>query len=409
MSAIETPQSSEGAPPKRSTGMMALYGLIPLVLLGVMVAFFLLYGTGPIGTAPVPLEKLAFERVVFTPDEIILWVRNSGPEALTVAQIAVNDALWDFAIEPSAELAPLERAKISIPFSHWVEGDPHDFFVLTSTGIKFEHAVEIATLTPTPSGRYFAIFALLGIYAGVIPVYLGLLWLPFVRRLSERWMQFLLSLTVGLLLFLGVDALEEALEVAERIPGVFQGIALITIGVLVSVLALVAVGRTRIGGGSEGRPVALLSLAYMIALGIGLHNLGEGLAIGAAYALGEVALGAFLVIGFTIHNTTEGLAILSPLTRQTVRPIHFLWLGALAGVPTVLGTWIGGFTYSDIWSVVFLAVGAGAIFQVVAQIVRIQVRRLGWGEALAGGPSFLGLIAGVLLMYGTGLFVATGG
>ncbi len=147
--------------------------------------------------------------------------------------------------------------------------------------------------------------------------------------------------------------------------------------------------------------------AYQIALGIGLHNLGEGLAIGAAFALGEVALGVFLVVGFTLHNVTEGVGIAAPILRERPALRHFAWLALLAGAPAILGVWIGGFVYSPLWTTIFLAVGIGAIAQVVVEVTRIIIR----GTARDGQPwlnwtTFGGVTAGIAIMYATALLIA---
>ncbi|MBI3122285.1 MAG: divalent cation transporter [candidate division NC10 bacterium] len=277
--------------------------------------------------------------------------------------------------------------------------------MVTSNGLTFKRKIEVATETPRPGAAAFGLFALLGTYVGVIPVFLGLLWFPFLRRVQERWFDFFLSLTAGLLVFLGVDALAEAFEVAGRLGGPFKGVAVIVLGLAGSFLALVAIGRQLRGRDREGAR-ARLALAYFVAVGIGLHNLGEGLAIGAAYALGEVALGAFLVLGFTIHNTTEGLAIVAPVTRDAARLGHLALLGLVAGGPTIVGTWIGGFTYSEPWALLFLSVGAGAIFQVVYEIARFRAADGSVLAGLARPRNLLGLLAGFLIMYATGFLVA---
>jgi zinc transporter ZupT len=145
-------------------------------------------------------------------------------------------------------------------------------------------------------------------------------------------------------------------------------------------------------------------LAYLIALGIGLHNLGEGLALGAAYALGQATLGAFLMIGFMLHNTTEGLGIVAPIARDAPRLKTLVALGLLAGGPTVLGAWLGGLAYSPLYATLFLSVGAGAIAQVIIALYRVVSREVEgsiWTPYTAGG-----VVAGMLVMYGTGLFVA---
>jgi zinc transporter ZupT len=380
--------------------------VLPLALLAAMVALFLTMGEILIGPSPIPpdaLLKVEFERLVFRPGEVIATVRNTGPEEVTIAQVAVNEALWQFAVTPDATLGRMQRATVTIPYL-WETGDPVEVKLITSNGLVFVHRVDIAAETPRPSLRTLGAFALLGVYVGVIPVYLGFLWFPFLRRVREQWFHFFLSLTAGLLIFLGVDALHEALEAAGRVPGAFKGVGIILIGVSVGLLGLMAVGerttgRTRTGGAGRDR----LALAYLIAAGIGLHNLGEGLAIGAAYALGNVALGTFLIVGFTIHNTTEGFGVVAPVARDRVALGHLLALGLLAGGPTVLGTWIGGFTYSAVWSILFLALGAGAIFQVVYELLKLMVRDA--RERAGSVANFVGLIAGLGIMYLTGLLV----
>jgi zinc transporter ZupT len=145
----------------------------------------------------------------------------------------------------------------------------------------------------------------------------------------------------------------------------------------------------------------------LVAVGIGLHNFGEGLAVGSAFALGEAALGTLLIVGFTLHNTTEGLAIVAPLAHegQRVSVGELVKLGLIGGVPTVAGAWLGGFVYSPVWSVVFLAVGVGAIAQVIGQIVRHMTREGSVARALATGPVLAGLFAGFAVMYVTGMLV----
>ena len=141
----------------------------------------------------------------------------------------------------------------------------------------------------------------------------------------------------------------------------------------------------------------------MVAIGIGLHNLGEGLAIGGAMVVGEVALSTFLIVGFTLHNTTEGLAIVAPMAKERPKIPYLIALGIIAGAPAIAGTWIGGFVASPVASIVFLAIGAGAVFQVVVVIMRLVGRSSG-GKFLTG-PVAGGLAAGMLIMYLTTLLI----
>jgi zinc transporter ZupT len=272
--------------------------------------------------------------------------------------------------------------------------------LVTSTGLTFTGEVAVAAQSPAENARYLTTFALLGVYAGVIPVFIGLLWLPFVRSVQRKWIDFFLSLTIGLLVFLGVSSLVESLESAALVPAAFQGQALVLLGSVGTLLVLTALGRWRAGVKGERSPAYI---ATLIALGIGLHNLGEGLAIGTSYASGEIALGTFLVIGFLLHNTTEGLGIITPLAHERPRLGLLVTLGVLAGLPTILGAWIGGFTYSPAWTTLFLAIGAGAIAQVVFELSRLFARRA--GEGLHTPLNAAGLLVGMLIMYATGLLV----
>ncbi|MBI2940683.1 MAG: metal transporter [Chloroflexi bacterium] len=385
----------------------AVIALLPVALLVAMISIFATWGGALVGPAPVPVDalgKLDIERTAFRPGEIVVQVVNSGPSELTVAQIIVNEALWHFTVSPDTTISRLGRATISIPYP-WLAGEPQTVKIVTSNGLAFTKDVAIAVPTPEPEPIFFLMFALLGLYVGVIPVFLGLLWFPVMRRLGRGVMDFFLALTAGLLIFLGLDAAHEALELAGRVPGPYRGFSLVGIGLVGAFLALVAIGRRTVGAPSErSEAQRRLALAYLIAVGIGLHNLGEGLAIGAAYALGELALGAFLVIGFMIHNTTEGFGIVAPVARRGAALRHLVGLGLLAGGPTILGTWLGGFTYSDIWATLFLAIGAGAIFQVVFELARLPGREgPGW---LAAPANFAGLLTGLLIMYATGVLVA---
>jgi zinc transporter ZupT len=186
------------------------------------------------------------------------------------------------------------------------------------------------------------------------------------------------------------------------VPGAYQGLGLFVIGLLGTPLAIAAVGewRKRRHTGHDAFYVALL-----IAVAIGLHNMGEGLAIGSAYATGEIALGTFLVLGFLLHNTTEGLAIVAPVSAERPTLGRLVILGLVAGVPTIVGAWIGGFTYSPVWITLFFAIGAGAIIQVVFEVWKLFARQADRGGGLAAPLNAAGVLTGLMIMYVTGLFV----
>src|SRR6185312_11704051 len=163
-----------------------------------------------------------------------------------------------------------------------------------------------------------------------------------------------------------VDALHEGFEVASGLAQAFQGVALLIFGAGAAYLALEALGGwlSRRKGGLGGAWVT----ALLLATGIGLHNFGEGLSIGAAFALGEAALGTLLILGFTLHNTTEGLAIVAPIAKARPSLRTLASLGLIGGLPTIAGAWCGGLVYSPVLAVACLGLGAGAIAQVIGQI-----------------------------------------
>lgn len=357
-----------------------------------------------------PVEQLSVERTRLTPGHLTLTIVNGGPEPVTVAQVMVDEAFWRFTMQPHRTVSRLGRATIDIPYP-WVVGEPHQVKLVSANGITFDHEIPVATETPTIDAGSLLAFTLVGVYVGVLPVAIGLCWLPFLRRLERRWIHFALAVTAGLLVFLVVDALHEALEVAEHVAGAFQGtglVAIATLGMWLLLQAFAGSGKrdalkdslTVVGNAASDR----LRLAFLIALGIGLHNLGEGLAIGAAYAQGAVTLGAFLIVGFMLHNTTEGLGIVAPIAQDQPGLRTLALAGLLAGGPTIVGAWLGGLAYSPMLGALCLGVGAGAILQVIGVLGRLVRRET--GGALWTPLNALGVATGLVVMYGTGLLVA---
>ena len=437
-----------------ASAKMVAIALVPLAVLAAMIAFIFGPGQQFLGTGT-PLPEISIERIEFQEGgRIIAYIRNTGPIDVTVAQADVNDRILPAAIEPSKELPRLVEAKVIIPFP-WNEGDPYEIGVTSSDGTRFSKGVNAAAPAATPDIEQAAFFGLIGTYVGIIPVLAGLLWLPFIKRLSLQKYRFFLSLTAGLLVFLGIDALVEGSEIAaESVAGVFNGQILIVLVAILSFLVLMY-ASTKLGERSKGRTAAAttttaeeeeevdklsayddsihasqakktldqqqqqqqqhlvvvkpVAMALMISIGIGLHNFGEGLAIGASVVLGEIALSTFLIVGFMIHNTTEGLAIVSPLAKTKVRRMigKIIIMGLIAGVPTIIGTWIGGFIYSPVAAIIFLSIGAGAIFQVVFLIYQGMAKEETerGGKIMSDASIIAGFAAGMLIMYVTGLMV----
>lgn len=381
-----------------------LLGLLPLLGLGVLLAFIVLNGAGVARNGLPPIEDLTIDRVTLpTENEIVVSVTNGGPGPVTISQVNVNDALTGFQMESGNKIPRLGSAEITIPYT-WVEGEAYGITLITSTGTTFDAEVPVAVLTPGFSGETFWRYALIGFYVGIVPIALGLLWYPFLRRLGASGINAILALTVGLLVFLVVDTFLAAGEAAVKLPGAFSGIPMVILVALLTLLGLLGVERLFRRGREEA---SRLGTSYRIALGIGLHNLGEGLAIGAAFALGEAALGAFLVIGFTLHNITEGVGIAAPILKEKPKLAHFAWLALLAGGPAIVGTWVGGFAYSNLLSTVFLAVGAGAILQVIYEVGRLLLKDSARSKTpVLSGTNLGGLAAGIVIMYVTGLLVS---
>ena len=377
---------------------------IPLVLIVAALAALLTVGGGTLGErlGP-PVEEAAVERTVLRPGEIELTVRNDGPDPVTVAQALVNDAFVQFS-GGEAPIGRLESTKVRVQ-EPWIEGQAYEVALLTSTGGTVAHEIPVAVETPANDLSFLGLMALLGIYVGVIPVALGMLWLPWIRRIPPPWLRGIMALTVGLLAFLAIDATLEGFELAREGAQAVGGAALVVVGAIVAFLLLSGVSawldqrrrRAQEAGASGG------SLALLVAIGIGLHNLGEGVAIGSAYSAGALALGAFLVVGFAIHNTTEGLAIVAPIAHLRPSLRRLIVLGLVAGAPAVLGAWIGAAAFNTSVAAFLFGFGAGALAQVVVQLA--PSLRDPDGRTLHPG-AVAGLLAGMAIMFTTGLLVS---
>ena len=387
--------------PSRFTFRTILLLLVPIILLAGVIALFLTTGGGLDLESAAPVEDLSIERYVLKRNLIELHVRNTGPEELTIAQLAINEAIMPFTITPDTSIPRLGRAVIHINYP-WSDGEAYGITVFTTNAIAFGVDIPVAFVTPQPSSGTFWGFTLIGLYVGVIPIFLGIFWFPALRTLGRRTMTFLMAATAGLLIFLGIDTIAEALEFAAEVPGPFQGIGLVGIGAVATFLLLDAISKqqTSIAGGESDRRLAI---AFMIAVGIGFHNLGEGLAIGAAYNVGEIALGTFLVVGFIIQNITEGLGIIAPVLRDRPSLGRLAIMGLIGGGPAIIGAWIGGYSPSPFLAVLFLAIGTGAIFEVVYEIAKL-IQKDTQREAMPM-TVFSGVVTGMLLLWVTGLLI----
>jgi zinc transporter ZupT len=385
-----------------SKGKIIASGLIPFAFLILMVAY--IFGPGSdLLDFGVPLPEITIEKVDFVDSEILVTVRNTGPIPVEVVMADVNDRIQPAAIEPDRFLERFEAAVVRIPFE-WNEAQPYTIGLTIEDGTRFEKEIEAAASALQPSLELVGFFAIIGTYVGIIPVMIGLLWLPFIKKLSKHKYHFFLALTAGLLLFLGIDSIEEALEVSEEsLAGSFNGALLVATVIALSFLGLYYSGEKLVKRVESSRITKPVAVALMIAIGIGLHNFGEGLAIGAAVGLGSIAFSTFLIVGFALHNTTEGIAIAAPMSRGKTMIGKLVVFGMIAGTPVIFGAWIGGFVYSPFAAVVFLSIGAGAIFQVIITILR-WIREEG-DKNLSSTAAVAGISVGIAIMYVTSILV----
>jgi zinc transporter, ZIP family len=266
----------------------------------------------------------------------------------------------------------------------------------------------------------------LGAFAG-FTIFLGLIY-GLRRTSSGSARAFLSALAAGILLFLFYDVLKNANELINPlIPAQGGSNGLLAIGYILVLLIGWSVGFLSLGvferaylarlardtaslspirpSGSTGFDLDPLAVSTMIAVGIGLHNFSEGLAIGTAYAGGAVAAGTVLVIGFASHNSTEGFGILGPglIAARRYSGLRLLVLGFVGGGPTFLGTAVGSVFYSDPLSILFYGLAAGAIIYVVLEMIRPMMARETRSFA------WLGVVVGFVLGVATDAIVTFGG
>ena len=385
-----------------SKGKIIASGVIPFVFVILMIAY--IFGPGSeILDFGVLLPEITIEKIDFVDSEIQATVRNTGPIPVEVVMADVNDRIQPAAVEPDRFLERFETTLVRIPFE-WNVAEPYTIGITVEDGTRFEKEVEAAAPALELSLDLAIFFAIIGTYVGIIPVMIGLLWLPFIKKISKQKYHFFLALTVGLLLFLAIDSIEEAVDVSDQsLADSFNGTLLVSTVVILSFLALYYSGNKLVEKAGSSKFTKPVAIALMISIGIGLHNFGEGLAIGAAVGMGSIAFSTFLIVGFALHNTTEGLAIAAPMSRGKLMLGKLAAMGMIAGSPAIFGAWIGGFVYSPFTSVIFLAIGAGAIFQVIIVIMKwIQEES---DQGLSNIAVVSGIAVGMLVMYLTSILV----
>ncbi|MBW3592786.1 MAG: ZIP family metal transporter [Actinobacteria bacterium] len=400
---------ARSASTERSGGQLTrwrLWALVPVLVLAGAVSLFASQGGSVLsllGQNPPPADEFDVRRVEFEPGEIRIRVTNPQTDPLTIAVVTVDDAIVPFELDGPRTLGRLRSSSIVVRHD-WVSEEPIAVGITSSTGIQTVEEIPAAVETPRASAESFVGYALIGALVGILPVALGLLWLPSLRRTSPEWLAAFMALTGGLLAFLALEALSEAIELQAALPGPLGGTGVVLLGVAASFLLLTLLSQRLRGREARGTSGGI-ALATLVAVGIGLHNLGEGLAIGSSFAFGELTLGTFLIVGFMIHNVTEGLGIAAPAAESSRRP-SFARLAALtliAGAPAILGAWVGGFVTLDILGVIFYAAAAGAALEVVVEVARYLSDRAPGGLM---SPYVLGgFLAGLAAMYATGALI----
>jgi len=377
-------------------------GLIPFLF--VILLMIYIFGPGAeLLDFGIILPEITIEKIDFIDSEIQATVRNTGHIPVEIVMADINDRIQPAAVEPDRFLERFETTLVRIPFE-WNEAEPYTIGITVEDGTRFEKEIEAAAPALELSLDLAIFFTIIGTYVGIIPVMIGLLWLPFIKRISKQKYHFFLALTVGLLLFLAIDSIEEAIEVSnENLADSFNGTLLITTVTVLSFLGLYYSGNKLVEKAGSSKFTKPVAIALMISIGIGLHNFGEGLAIGAALGMGSIAFSTFLIIGFALHNTTEGIAIAAPMSRGKLMIGKLAAMGIIAGSPAIFGAWMGGFVYSPFTSVIFLAIGAGAIFQVIVVIMKwIQEEN---DQNLSTIAVVSGIAVGMLVMYLTSILV----
>ena len=385
-----------------SKGKIIASGVIPFGFLILLMVY--IFGPGAdLLDFGIPLPEITIEKVDFVDSEIQATVRNTGPIPVEVVMADVNDRIQPAAVEPDGYLERYETTLVRIPFE-WNAAEPYNIGITIEDGTRFEKEIEAAAPALEFNLDLAIFFAIIGTYVGIIPVMIGLLWLPFIKRISKQKYHFFLALTAGLLFFLAIDSIEEALDISdENLAGSFNGTLLVATVVVLSFLALYYSGNKLVTKADSSKLAKPVAIALMISIGIGLHNFGEGLAIGASVGMGSIAFSTFLIVGFALHNTTEGIAIAAPMSRGRLMIGKLIALGLIAGSPAIFGAWIGGFAYSPFSSVVFLAVGAGAIFQVILVLLK-WIKDEG-DKTLSSAAVICGFAVGMSIMYLTSIFV----
>ena len=255
---------------------------------------------------------------------------------------------------------------------------------LITLGLVALRSYDFEAILVTDTLGALVIMTGIGFVAGILPVLVGMLWFPYVRRLDAKWVHAVLAFSAGILAFIAYEMADEAIGHATSVStatvgpvhdvvGLSGPIITLTVAALAALATVAAMelgSRWQKARTASARGNGLL-IAYLVAIGLGLHSVGEGLAIGAAFAGGDAGLVILFTVGFIIHNVTEGPAIIAAVARDRKTPPirHFAAFGILAGGGVIVGGWIGTFATSSFLAALVFAVAFGAIAQVIWEMV----------------------------------------
>jgi hypothetical protein len=374
--------------------------VLPLALVAALVALFMWQNPFDyLSEGAPPAEDLMIESVRLDDGMIRTSVRSSSAVPVTIVQVQVDGGYRSFSLSSPGPIGYLQTVDVHIPYP-WVEADAHHLVFLTETGTTFEHTIDVAVATPQLGGIDLWGLALVGLFVGFIPIAIGFAFYPAMQSFGAAGREFAMALTVGLLAFLLIDTVAEGLEVAEAAASGLKADLIVWLSALITCLALLGYGRR------GGKPPRGEALAMFIAIGIGVHNLGEGLAIGASFAVGEVALASFLVLGFALHNVSEGIAISAPIRKDAISLTKLFWLALIAGGPAIIGTIAGAASISPVWTALAFGIGAGAILQVIIEVSSMLWRSKAEAQETWYSPAGVsGFVGGVAIMYLTAFMV----
>jgi hypothetical protein len=341
--------------------------LLPATLLALLIAVLLVASmrAPPLPPGVTPLEELAVERVVLDERGISLLVRAGPLTAVRIAQVQVDDAFWTFAQDPLGPLTRLSAGWLSIPYP-WVYGEAHEVAIITARGAVFRHRVGLAV--PTVLLADLPLLLLVGVVIGLLPLALAPAASSLLQRLGRGAGDFAFTLSIGLLAILLVDTTRAALAAAAEVTSVYRGAAIVWVGAAIVATALIVLARL-LPAGREGAARARLA-----ALRLGARNLCLGLAAGAAVALGVSPLALLLTVAGALHNVLASISFRRDLAAVP-SPSGSVALLALAGVPAVAASVLAGQPQAYPWAPAALAVGTGALLQVVSGALRLLAGR----------------------------------